>query len=225
MPKNKEPKAFFVVSNWNNDVSWIENYTRNYIIYDKSHTLNLENTKIIQPKNVGYNIYDICHFIVRNYDCLPDLIAFLEGNPLDHCKKETFDKLIYNDYFTPIEDYSHVPESYAHKKAEDGGYMERNNSWYIQSHIQTHGPEVNRYIRSYNQFLDLMFENSRYPDWIRFSPGAQYIVPKENIKYYSRDFYERLMSLVNYHRIPVEAHVIERALHYIFTNEFKEKKC
>jgi hypothetical protein len=219
----KTPKAFFVVSAYNNDVSWIKDYTSNYLIYDKSKTLNNLEYKTTVVPNVGYNIYDTCHFIINNYNNLPDLIAFLEGNPFDHCKKETFDSLIYNECFTPIEDYSHVPESFAHKKAEDGGYMERNNSWYILSHKQTYGNETGRYLNSYNQFLDIMFENPDYPTWIRFSPGAQYLIPKENILYYSKNFYKKIIGFVNYHRIPVEAHVIERTLFYIFTNKWKER--
>ena len=218
-----KPKAFFVVSAYNNDVSWIGNYTKNYLIYDKSHTMNVANSKIIQPDNVGYNCWDICDFIARNYDCLPDLIAFLEGNPFDHCKKETFDKLIYNECFTSIEDYSHVPESYAHKKSEDGGYMEINNSWYVLSHTSTYGKEVQRFFTNYNDFLDEMFENPEHPIYIRFSPGAQYIVPKENILYYSKNFYEKLRSYVDYHRLPSEAFMIERMFYYIFNNEWEEK--
>lgn len=220
----EKPKAFFVVSAYYNDVFWIRDYTDNYIIYDKSHSLSPKDHNIIQVENVGYNVYDICHFITENYGHLPELIAFLEGDPFEHCNRQTFDKLIYNTGFTSIEDYSNIPESYAHKKDTDGGYMERNNSWYILSHKQTYGVEVNRYLHSYNQFLDMMFVNPRYPEWIRFSPGAQYIVPKENILYYSKSFYKKIMSLVEYHRIPSEAHVVERALYYIFTNKWKEKK-
>jgi hypothetical protein len=218
-----KPKAFLVVSAWNNDVSWVGNYTKDYIIYDKSHTLNVSNTKIIQPKNVGYNIWDMGHFITENYDNLPELVAFLNGNPFDHCKKETFDKLIYNDFFTPLEDYSHVAESYAHKKAKDGGYMEINNSWYIQAHCNTYGQEVNKYFKNYNDFLDEMFINPEHPKWIRFAPGAQYLIPKENILYYSKNFYKKIMGFVDYHRIPSEGHIIERALYYIFTNRWQEK--
>ena len=218
-----KPSAFFVISAWNNNISWVEEYTDNYIIYDKSHTLE-ETEKIIRIPNVGYNCGDIMLFIIENYDNLPPLIAFLEGWPFDHCKKETFDKLIYNECFTSIEDYSHLAETYAHKKDADGGYIEINNSWYILSHIQTYGPEVNRYLRSYNQFLDMMFIAPKYPKYVRFAPGAQYIVPKENILYYSRKFYEKIMSLIDYHRIPSEGFIIERALFYIFTNKWHEKK-
>jgi len=216
------PKAFFVVSNWNNDVSWVEKYTDNYIIYDKSDTLP-EGDKIIKIKNVGYNIYDILHFIVNNYDSLPELTAFLQGNPFDHCKKETFDKLIYNECFTPIEDYSHVPESNAHKKSVDGGYMEKNTSWYFGAHRQEHGSKVTKYLSSYTQLLNEIFESPEYPRWIRFAPGAQYIVPRKNILFYSKEFYKKLMGYVDYHRIPAEGFALERTMYYIFTNKWDEK--
>ena len=216
------PKAFFVVSNWNNDVSWVKDYTDNYIIYDKSNTLP-KGDKIIKIKNVGYNIFDIFHFIVNNYDNLPDIIAFLQGNPFDHCKKETFNKLIYNTCFTPIEDYSHVPESKAHKKDLDGGYMEVNNSWYLGAHRQEYGSQVRKYLSSYNQLLREIFKSPEYPLWIRFAPGAQYIVPKENILFYSKEFYKKLISYVDYHRIPAEGFALERAMYYILTNRWDEK--
>jgi hypothetical protein len=212
----------WIVAHYIGSWEWIKEYTDNYIIYDKTNTLK-ETDKIKHQKNVGYNIYTIMNFIVENHNDLPDVCVFIKSNVFKHCKKETFDKLINNNIFTPIEDYSHVPESYAHKKDSDSGYMERNNSWYIRSHVQSYGIQTNKYLRSYNQFLDMMFENPRYPNWIRFSPGANYIVPKNNILYYTKDFYEKLMSLVDYCRIPVEAHVIERALFYVFTNKWREK--
>jgi len=218
----KVPESFFVVSNWNNDVSWVEKYTDNYIIYDKSNTLPA-NDRTIKLKNVGYNVYDMAHFIVNNYDNLPELTAFLQGNPFDHCKKETFDRLIYNTCFTPLEDYTDVPESNAHIKDVDGGYMEINNSWYFRTHRQEHGAEVEKYVTSYNRFLDEIFESPEHLKWIRFAPGAQYIVPKENILFYSKEFYRKLMRYVDYHRIPSEGFALERAMYYIFTNRWRER--
>ena len=211
----------WIVNCYNKDFSWIKNYTRNYIIYDKSCTLE-ENERVVHQKNVGYNIYDYMNYIVENYDNLPGVCVFLKANAFKHCKKETFDKLIIHPFFTPIEDYSHVPESAWHKKAPDGGYMELNNSWYITSHKQTYGSEVNKYIFNYNDLLDELFENPEHPLWIRFAPGGQYIVKKQNLLYYSKNFYEKLVGLVDYHQIPAEAHIIERMLYYIFTNKWKE---
>lgn len=67
----KKPKAFFVVSQWNNDVSWIEDYTDQYVIYDKSNTLE-QSEKVIKCPNVGHNLHDIFHFIYNNYENQPE---------------------------------------------------------------------------------------------------------------------------------------------------------
>jgi hypothetical protein len=216
----KEPTAFFVISEYKNDISWVENYTHKYIIYDKSNTLPA-GPKILKVENRGYNIWDMLDFIIRNYNNLPSITAFLEGFPYDHCRKETFDKLIYNETFTPIEDYSHYAEYYAHKKDIDGGYMEINSSWYLED--KNPPQKVHRYYSSYNEFLADVFINPEFPQWIRFSPGAQYLVPKENILFYSKKFYEKLIRLVDYAELPTEAHLLERAMYTIFTNKFKEK--
>lgn len=213
----------WIVNSYKTDFDWIYNYTSDFIVYDKTGQLP-ETDKVIHQSNVGYNIYDYCYFIINNYENLPDICVFIKANVFKHCKEETFKKLIANDYFTPLEDYSDSPITAAHIKDKDGGYMEINNSWYIYSHMQTFGAETNRYFRSYNQFLETMFENPKYPTFIRFAPGANYIVPKKNILFYSLDFWKKLMGCVDYHQIPTEAHIIERALYYIFTNTFDERK-
>jgi hypothetical protein len=212
----------WVVTSYKTDFSWIDNYTSNYIIYDKSGELQ-ETDRIKHQVNVGYNIYDLCYFIIKHYDNLPDVCVFIKSNVFKHCNEDKFNILIQNNNFTPIESYEHLPVSEVHVKGADGGFMEINNSWYIQSHINSHGKEVNRFLRTYNQFLRKVFNNPVYPDWVRFAPGGNYIVPKENILFYSKEFYKRLMSYVDYHQIPSEAHIIERALYTIFTNQFQEK--
>jgi len=214
-----KPEAFFVVSNWNNDLSWITDYTQDYLIYDKSGKLP-EHDKVIRLKNVGFNIYDIFDFIINNYDSLPKVIAFLQGYPFDHCCRETFNKLIYNTEFTTLEDYSHVAESHAHKKDINGGYMEINTSWYLQ----LPAPYVHKMFGSYNQFLDYMFINPEFPQWIRFAPGAQYVIPKANILKYSKQFYAKLRNFVGYDSHPMEAHLIERAMYTIFSNKYEERE-
>ena len=165
----------------------------------------------------------VLFFIINNYSNLPDVCVFIKANVFNHCREEVFCRLIENDYFTPLESYEHVPVSKSHKKDSDGGYMEYNTSWYIRAHVNTHGNAVNRHLQSYNQFLSEVFRNPKYPKWIRFSPGGNYIVPKEKIRFYSKDFYRKLLSYVDYHQIPSEAHVIERALFTIYSNLFEEK--
>ena len=216
-------KKLWIVTRYKTDISWINRYTKNYIIYDKCGEFE-ESDRIIHQKNVGYNIFDIFNFIITNYHCLPDVCVFIKANVFKHCREEKFKMLIKNNSFTPLESYENIPESDVHIKSDDGGYMELNNNWYISSHVNTHGKNVNRYFKSYNQFLRKVFNNPVYPKWIRFAPGGNYIVPKENILFYSKRFYKRLIKYVNYHQLPSEAHILERSLFTIFSNEFQERK-
>jgi len=215
-----KPKAYFVISQWNNNIDWVKEYTEDYVVFDKSDTLDENDDHVIKMENLGYNIHDYLYFIVCYYHNLPNTMAFLEGNPWDHIRKETFDQLIYNTFFTPLEDYSHIPESYAHKKDIDGGYLERNDPWYLHLNDDRFS---HKYFDTFDEFMEMFFCDYQHIDWVRFSPGAQYIVPKENVLYYSREFWIKLMYLVNYSKLPMEAFLIERAFYSIFSCKYTER--
>ena len=54
-----------------------------------------------------------------------------------------------------------------------------------------------------------------YSDWVRFALGELYC-SEEKILFYSKEFYKRLMSYVDYHQIPSEAHIIDaRYIQYL----------
>jgi hypothetical protein len=217
-------KHKLIIARYNENLDWISNLDSNkfdFEIYNKGdNNIKFPHTKV---NNIGRESQTFIKYIVDNYNNLYDFTAFLQGNPFDHCKLETFNKLIFKKEFTPLEDYSDYPEYYAHKKDVDGGYMEINNNWYIPHLISVYGQYSNKYFTSFNEFLSIMFENPQYSNWIRFSPGGQYLVPKENILFYSKSFYEKLLMFVNYSECPVEAFTIERASYYIFSNKWKEK--
>ena len=215
---------FLVVNQYKYDISWVNEYTDNYVIYDKGNT-EIESDKVIKLPNIGHNIHTYFHYIIENYDNLPDVIIFVKGDIVPrHCKKDKFLKLVNNKEFTSLESYEDVDTSpgSAMRLTEDGGYMEINNSWYVPHH-------VSRYFNSYNQFLHTIFVNPSIPQWVRFSPGANYIIPKENILKYEKRFYEKLNSFIDYDaspqecggraKIPAECHIIERSLHTIWSQE------
>lgn len=204
--------CFIVVSQWNNDISWVKEYTNNYVIYDKSDTLE-PGANIIKCKNVGHNLFDIFHFIYTNYDNLPKLIAFVEGNPFDHCNKEKFDRIINNKFFTCLESYEKCQDYHAVIKCSDGGWMEINNSWYISDHPRK---EYSKF-STYNEALDYVFKDAYHPQFVKFSPGGMYIVERERLLYYSKSFWEQLMKLVSSHANQPEAYIFERMLWTIFS--------
>ena len=108
-----KPKAFFVVCRFKEDISWIEQYTDQYIVYNKGEPI-YDNPKVINHiPNFGNDTGIYPMFIHDHYDNLPEVICFLQGNPFDHCRKEKFDKIIFNETYTPITNY------------EGGGFSER----------------------------------------------------------------------------------------------------
>ncbi|MEM7396471.1 MAG: hypothetical protein AAF492_29415 [Verrucomicrobiota bacterium] len=153
---------FLVVTQYGYDLSWLEGYTDRYVIYDKSDSMPASD-RVIKLKNVGYNIYDTFHFICSNYEDLPAVTVFIKGNVFKHCHEEKFRQIVNNTTLTPIEAYEHVPENDAHKKGEDGGYTEINNSWYVAA------VGVKRHFDSYNEFLTTLFVDPEIPEWIRFA--------------------------------------------------------
>jgi len=204
-----------IISRYMEDVSWIKDYDFDYIIYNKGPELVGYNT--INIENIGNNQRDIFHYIYSNYDILPNVMTFIQGNPFDHCKKEKFDKTINNKTFTSLESYEDISIGNSQKVDDDGGYMEINNSWYIKDKVNT---PSNGIIQScqWNSFDDFMyntFVNYTPQHWNRFAPGSQYIITKEIATHYSKEFWLYLMNILNKNNM-IEGHIIERSLWMIF---------
>lgn len=212
MKAKRKPKCFFVISRYNEDVSWIKSYTNNYIVYNKGKD-DLKQFKTKKLPNIGGNQYDIFHYIYTNYNNLPDLMAFVQAEPFDHCKKEVFNKLILRNKFTSLEYYGPTPANSYERRDFDGGFMEINNSWYINAHNKKHRLQCK--YSSLDEFMKKLFKNYHYPDWIRFSPGSQYILEKKQVLHYSRKFWKQLMEEISGFNLS-EAHIVERTLWMIF---------
>ena len=233
-------KNFVVVSdyNWlpeNLEDSWVDKWCENYLIYDRYHRF-AESEKVKHQKNVGQNVYDIFHFILENYDNLPESTLFCRaclmnqkdtGTPRydsngklisnGNCTEEFFLSVANNTTFTEIQDFTSEPwriNGHYNKIGPDNSYMELNNSWYFGSH-------PGKYYSNINDFFNDMYVNPEIPQYWRFAPGVNYIIPKHHILKYSRKFYERILEILGWDIIVGEAHMIERALYTIFNNNFE----
>lgn len=201
-----------VISRYNEDVSWLEEYNFDYIIYNKGNELDKKYNHI-NVENIGGNQRDIFQYIYDNYDNLPDTMAFIQANPFDHCNKSKFDKIINNNFFTSLESYEDIVQGDSQILDENNEYMEINNSWYISSHNSSYNQSC-RY-SSFDVFMNSIFTNYQSKGWNKFSPGSQYIITKQIAKYYSKTFWKYLMDLLDKNFI-TEGHIIERSLWMIF---------
>lgn len=207
-----------IVSRYKEDVSWIKDYSFDYIIYNKGPALEGYNS--IDVENIGNNQRDIFHYIYTNYDNLPDTMAFIQGNPFDHCKREKFDKIINNNYLTAIESFEDLPDSSASRYRD--GYEEINNSWYISAHNGTHNQTCKW--SSFGDFMYNTFDNYTHSSWIRFTPGSQYIITKDIALHYPKLFWKYLMDIL-YKNNMTEGHIIERSLWMILQCNLNQTIC
>ncbi len=200
--------------------SWVTEYTDNYLIYDRLHRFE-ESVKIKHQKNVGANIYDIFDYIVTNYENLPNTIIFCKGNVIPrHCGFDKFKQIINNTKFTTIENYIRD-----HPRHSEGIYsFVDETDAYHENPIEVDATVANihrsRYIFSYRELLNSIFENPTFSSYIRFAPGANHIIPKTDILKYNKHFYETMREYVSWHVQPGEAYLLERALFTLFKNNY-----
>lgn len=197
----------YIISRYNHDISWLKEYTNDYVIYDRSE----EPVKgaFVVP-NIGSDIYDKFTYIIDNYDRLPDVAVYTKANIFKYITKDEFDKIKDNKTFTPILTQNH--RTYSDNNGQvnfykDGMYCERNDFWYLLEH-----PTKNvRHTQELKKLLGI--EGLQY---VPFAPGSNYILPKENILKHSKEFYQKLRSYLDWGIYPGEAQLIERGLYMLW---------
>lgn len=229
-------KNFFVIHNFNTVPNELLELCEDYLIYDcssdkvvkdKLHSMNLH---IKDVENTGHNITSYFSFFDEYYDNLPEVMCLLKGNMIGrHCSKEFFERVYDNKSFTFLYDEKQYWNRFSkynenNQQNELGNtflvmenvYVEKNDSWYVES---TNHPK--KYFNDVDDLLRFIYMNPMIPQYCMFSPGACYIVRREQVLRHSREFYRNLNKLMNYGMnpsFPSEAHQIERILPIIFTS-------
>jgi len=195
--------TFIVCSVYNDDMSWLKDYTDNHVFLNAGEPQD----GMVQVPHVGYNIHAYLSWIVDNYEKLPETVMFIKGTIFKKCiPKEEFDLVCDNKTYTPLLKKDHVVDGKINYY-KDEMYYEVNNSWWFNHY-------KHKYFHSYKEFADKMGLPS--PEYLPFAPGACYIVPKENILKRSKEFYIKLRDFCDYDPLPSEAHAVERAFHTIW---------
>lgn len=71
-----------VVAKYKENIKWIDEVNGyEVVIYDKSGS----KSKHKKLENIGRESHSYLHFIIENYDNLPEYTVFTQGNPFDHC--------------------------------------------------------------------------------------------------------------------------------------------
>lgn len=214
----KNSKHFFCISYYEGDLSWIYKLDQSkYIVYNKSAKELPKEIKNIKVKNVGYNLYSYLEYIIKNYDNLPDSIIFCKNNIFDrHLNKNLFLKLIKREIFTSLEENISEKYDFVSLTLSDQGFNEINTSWYKYNYDRL-------YFANYNDFYSFIFKGSVIPIFLKFSPGGNYLLKKENILIRPKSFYQNLKLFISHSQFSCESHFLERSLETIWTSNLEIK--
>lgn len=195
----------YILSRFNHDVSWLKEYSEDWVMYDRSD-VPIKDRRVIPTENWGSDIRDKFTFIIDNYDNLPDVAVYSKANLFKYISKEEFDKIKDNKTFTPILTQNHK-EKTGVCYYKDNIYWEINNNWFLIAHK----PKSMESVTSLKAILGI-----DQMDFIPFAPGSNYIVPRENILKHSKEHYKKLRSFLEWDVYPGEAMIMERGLYNLW---------
>lgn len=218
----KKTSTFFIISNYNTDPEQYLKYCEDYLIYDQSPDVEIREglrhkySKISFVENTGHNISDYFRYFIDHYESLPQYMMLAKGNMIGrHVTLEYFERVYDNKCYTSLyDDRSWLDKRGIAYQLYDGAFLEINNAWYASA-------KSHKYFKSYNELLSFVFKHPIIPHWLLFSPGACYIVSREQVLKYPKEFYENLKFLVSYTYFPSEAYHVERMLNVIFSANYE----
>ena len=185
-----------------------------YLIYDRSdnkdYLKDFDQSKIKYEENIGQVDFPKLSYLIENYDSLPDVFLWSKSNLFKFITPEEYEKVANNKHFTPILTANH--KTYSDEKGivcyyQDGMYYERADSWFFNQFSS-------KYVNNWYEWCDLF--NLPKTTYIPFCPGGSYILTKERVHRYSRDFYDKMRNMLPYAKEPVEAQCAERSYYLLW---------
>jgi len=199
-------KPFIVSSHYNEDLSWMVNQTEyDYKIYTKNHNPPsfISKDRVVYIPNKGAEASSYLWYIINNYDCLPDSVAFIHGH-YTAWHQDT-------DILTAI------------KKYDGSDYMTLNDRSRRNAFHDNCGTEGNA-IGNWNWARQGMIEIGMevpIPTRLEFTQCAQFVVTSGRIRSNSLNFYKRCMDWLMRTPFPdaISGRVFEHSWHYIMTHK------
>ena len=233
MKKHTKQIPYFIVSQYNEDISWLIDDDINGTLYARGNVpSNAGRLNVVDAENIGGNQYDIITFIYEHYADLPEIMCFTQAHPFDHCEKSRFFDKINSCNFSSLESYENLPDLWGRRCSReiDGGFLERNTSWYIfdnNENLFVNDITLTCSFCNFDGFMSALFKGYKNLPWIRFCPGSQYVVESYRCTKYSKEFWYRLKNFfpewkTQNHLFPTESFIMERVLWYIFSGIYEE---
>jgi hypothetical protein len=216
-------QTFGVVSVYNdNPRELLKYFSAGYSIFDNSEAAEDALTGLGPVRvmnNPGHSLYNFFTYIIENYETLPPRIALIKSNIVPrHVELETdLANLLIQDAPQMLWSESNFRADPVSQMMDPPNlYKERNTSWYLRD-----GETKPKYFGSFEHFERFIFVNPSKKAWVKFSPGACYLLSDKNVLSAPKSVYEFLRFVSSYKFFPKEAFLVERILWSVFNADAK----
>ncbi len=205
-----------ILVNYNYDPVWLKDYSELEVtLYDRSDDgIERDLTqygRVIRTVNTGDIDYDKLGHLIEHYDNLPDIFIWGKSNLFKYVDEEYLIRALGKGEFAPLFKMDH--RTYSDQfgvvcRYAGPIYEERADSWFFNN------PDLANHSQNWQQWC----ERFRLPatNFIPFAPGGNYLLTRERVHRYSRDYYQELRDTLPYAMHPAEAHACERSYYFLW---------
>lgn len=210
----RDSRAKYIVARYEEDLEWLQPIAEHCIVINKGTTPISEcmNDSIcIHRTNVGRESDTYLHFIVNNYDNLPEVCVFTQGCINDHVRSNQIEYLNQLASEALELGMSRPRASCSNPYDKDWGplWNRRKDGYFLNENYKD-----GRHILFYWWFISNIC--SEYPKLMKIHMNGIFAVRRDRILKHPRSFYLKLRSQVDWHPNPIEGHFLERSWFYIF---------
>ena len=184
-----------IVARYNENVEWSKQFP-NVIIYNKGNKLD-DNYNEILLNNVGREGHTYYKYIYDNYENLEEYTIFLQGTPFDHSPNI-------------ISKLSNLTNIFNKELSIDFEFLSE-----LILNCNLCGCPYHKELQLIETYEKLFGERKENMEF-QFGSGAQFVVSKKKILQRPKEFYLKIIEMLNKDINPIEGYIIERFHKLIF---------
>ena len=154
--------------------------------------------------------YDKLGWLIENYDNLPDVFLWGKSNLFKFVEEADFQKAVQDKTFSPLLKFDH--RVYSDKFGQVNSY--RGNMYYERADSWFFNVTTPKYFRTWEEWC-IHFGLPREA-YIPFPPGGNYLLTRDRVQRYSRDFYVDMRDTLPHAQRPAEAQAAERSYYLMW---------
>ena len=200
----------FVIAHYNEKLDWLTPIANHSHVYHKGTELRpppLPLNAWEKLPNVGRESHTYLYHIVNNYETLPEITVFLQGEGLNSWCVGNI-----NDILNNVRKNVTCKVVFRAKTLDGWGRIKHIKKWLRE----LNSGEMRRSRFTFGEFYEELY-GIPHPDDIPICLAGCFAVTRDMIKKHPIDFYKKAISFVDDHKNPEEGHYFERLWAAIFS--------